>query len=66
MYTRTAGVGRWIGHPPSLGSDSIYGESIATQRWELIGQYQLPMPGTVMLQFSQRAPAGKLVRYHAL
>lgn len=34
------------------GSDSLYGESISTRRWELIGQYQLPVPGTVMAQFS--------------
>jgi outer membrane receptor for ferrienterochelin and colicins len=45
---------RWGGQmawtPAFAGGDSIYGESIATRRWELIGQYQLPMPGTVMLQ----------------
>lgn len=47
---------RWGGQmawtPAFAGGDSIYGESIATRRWELIGQYQLPLPGSVMLQVS--------------
>lgn len=34
------------------GSDSIYGESIFTGRWELIGQYQLPLEERIMTQFS--------------
>jgi outer membrane receptor for ferrienterochelin and colicins len=34
------------------GSDSIYGESVYTSRWELIGQYQLPLRERVMTQFS--------------
>jgi len=34
------------------GSDSIYGESIYTRRWELIGQYQLPVKERLMSQFS--------------
>jgi outer membrane receptor for ferrienterochelin and colicins len=34
------------------GSDSIYGESIYTRRWELIGLYQLPLKEKVMLQLS--------------
>lgn len=34
------------------GSDSIYGESIYTSRWELIGQYQLPLKEKIMTQFS--------------
>lgn len=34
------------------GSDSIYGESIYTRRWELIGQYQLPVKEKIMTQFS--------------
>lgn len=34
------------------GSDSIYGESIDTKRWELIGNYQLPLDELVMLSFS--------------
>ena len=34
------------------GSDSIYGESIYTRRWELIGLYQLPVPEKIMFQFS--------------
>ncbi|MCB0637093.1 MAG: TonB-dependent receptor [Lewinella sp.] len=34
------------------GSDEVYGESIATTRWELIGQYQLPSPEKLLLAFS--------------
>lgn len=34
------------------GSDSIYGESVFTKRWELIGQYQLPVKEKIMTQFS--------------
>lgn len=34
------------------GSDSIYGESIYTRRWELIGLYQLPVKEKIMLQLS--------------
>lgn len=34
------------------GSDSIYGESINTKRWEVIGMYQLPIKEKVYTQFS--------------
>ncbi len=34
------------------GGDSIYGESIYTKRWELMGNYQLPMKEKVILSFS--------------
>ena len=34
------------------GSDSIYGESIYTRRWEMIGLYQLPVKEKIMLQLS--------------
>lgn len=34
------------------GSDSIYGESIYTNRWELFGVYQLPIKEKVMFQWS--------------
>jgi len=47
---------RWGGQmdwtPAFAGGDSLYGESIATRRWEVIGQYQLPVRGKVMAQFS--------------
>ena len=47
---------RWGGQmnwsPEFAGSDSIYAESIATRRWELIGQYQLPLQEDVMFQIS--------------
>jgi outer membrane receptor for ferrienterochelin and colicins len=52
---------RWGGQmqwtPAFAGGDSIYGETIRTRRWEAIGQYQLPLPGTVMLQFSANGHA---------
>ncbi|MFZ1750213.1 MAG: TonB-dependent receptor, partial [Saprospiraceae bacterium] len=34
------------------GGDSIYGESIYTKRWELIGNYQLPAKEKLLLSFS--------------
>ncbi len=34
------------------GSDSIYGESVYTKRWELIGTYQLPVKERIFTQFS--------------
>ena len=34
------------------GGDSIYGESIYTKRWELLGNYQLPTKEKLMLSFS--------------
>lgn len=34
------------------GSDSIYGESIYTKRWELIAMYQLPIKERIFTQFS--------------
>lgn len=34
------------------GTDSIYGESIFTERWELIGMYQLPVKERIITQFS--------------
>ncbi len=34
------------------GGDEIYGESIYTKRWELIGNYQLPLEEKVLFTFS--------------
>ena len=34
------------------GTDSIYGESIYTKRWELIGNYQLPIKQSMHFSFS--------------
>ena len=34
------------------GGDSLYGESIYTDRWELLGNYQLPTEEKLMLSFS--------------
>ena len=34
------------------GGDSIYGESIYTKRWEVLGNYQLPTKEKLMLAFS--------------
>jgi len=47
---------RWGGDvnwtPEFRGGDSIYAESIYTNRWELFGTYQLPVKETVLFQFS--------------
>lgn len=34
------------------GSDSIYGESVTTKRWEVISTYQLPIKEKVLVQLS--------------
>lgn len=34
------------------GTDSVYGESIYTKRWELIGNYQLPVKERMFFSFS--------------
>lgn len=47
---------RWGGEmqwsPEFRGGDEIYGESIYTRRWELLGTYQLPVEEKLMLSFS--------------
>ena len=47
---------RWGGEmnwtPEFRGTDSIYGESIITNRYELIGNYQLPTTENINLSFS--------------
>lgn len=47
---------RWGGEmnwtPEFRGGDQIYGESIYTKRWEVIGTYQLPIEEKMMLSFS--------------
>ncbi len=47
---------RWGGEmqwtPEFRGGDQIYGESIYTSRWELLGKYQLPLDAPLMLSFS--------------
>jgi len=47
---------RWGGEmdwtPDFRGGDSIYGESIYTSRWELIGKYQLPFDEKVFVSIS--------------
>ena len=47
---------RWGGEmqwePKFRGTDSIYGESIYTDRWELIGNYQLPLFEKMFFSFS--------------
>lgn len=47
---------RWGGQtwwrPQYRGSELVYGESIFTQRWEALGQYQLPLREMMILQFS--------------
>ncbi len=47
---------RWGGElqwtPEFRGGDEIYGESIYTRRWEILGKYQLPVDEQMMLSFS--------------
>jgi outer membrane receptor for ferrienterochelin and colicins len=47
---------RWGGElqwtPEFRGGDEIYGESIYTRRWEILGKYQLPFDEQLMLSFS--------------
>lgn len=47
---------RWGGDvnwtPEFRGGDEIYGESIYTRRWEVLGKYQLPIEEKVMLSVS--------------
>ena len=47
---------RWGGEmqwtPEFRGGDSLYGESIYTSRYEVIGKYQLPAKELIMLSFS--------------
>ncbi|NJB71703.1 outer membrane receptor for ferrienterochelin and colicins [Saonia flava] len=47
---------RWGGEmqwtPEYRGGDEVYGESIYTRRWELLGKYQLPTTEKLMLSFS--------------
>lgn len=56
LAMRFVGEDRWGGQmnwtPAMAGGDSIYGESIGTRRYELIGQYQLPLLERVVAQFS--------------
>jgi outer membrane receptor for ferrienterochelin and colicins len=47
---RWGGDLRW--NKAHRGSNRIYGESIYTRRWELIGNYQLPVPGRLYLSTS--------------
>lgn len=47
---------RWGGEmnwtPEFRGTDSVYGESIYTKRWELVGRYQLPVAEKIFFSFS--------------
>ena len=47
---------RWGGEvnwkPENRGGDEVYGESIYTSRWELIGNYQLPTEEKILLAVS--------------
>jgi outer membrane receptor for ferrienterochelin and colicins len=47
---RFGGEMQW--KPEWRGSDSVYGESIFTTRYELIGLYQLPLKEKIFLQYS--------------
>lgn len=56
LATRYVWEERWGGEmdwtPAEAGGDRLYGESISTRRWEVIGQYQLPVPGQLTAQIS--------------
>jgi len=47
---------RWGGElqwtPEFRGGDEVYGESIYTRRWEVLGKYQLPLEEHLILSFS--------------
>ena len=47
---------RWGGElqwtPEFRGGDEVYGESIYTRRWEVLGKYQLPSKENLLLSFS--------------
>ncbi|MDB4293566.1 TonB-dependent receptor, partial [Maribacter sp.] len=47
---------RWGGElqwtPEFRGGDEVYGESIYTRRWEVLGKYQLPIKEKLLLSFS--------------
>ncbi|GLU43030.1 TonB-dependent receptor [Allomuricauda sp. NBRC 101325] len=47
---------RWGGEmqwtPEFRGGDEVYGESIYTRRWEVLGKYQLPFEEKFLLSFS--------------
>lgn len=47
---RWGGDMRW--NKSFRGGDSIYGESIYTRRWEMIGNYQLPVQEKIFFAFS--------------
>jgi outer membrane receptor for ferrienterochelin and colicins len=47
---RWGGDTRW--NKNFRGSDEIYGESIYTKRWELLGSYQLPVQEKLLFSFS--------------
>ncbi|MFY7899107.1 MAG: TonB-dependent receptor [Chitinophagaceae bacterium] len=47
---RWGGETRW--NKQFRGGDSIYGESIYTNRWEVLGNYQLPVKEKLLLCFS--------------
>ncbi len=56
MYEdRNGGDVRW--EKKFRGGDSIYGESIYTSRYEVLGNYQLPTTEKVMLSFSYNSHA---------
>jgi outer membrane receptor for ferrienterochelin and colicins len=47
---RWGGELQWL--PEFRGGDEVYGESIYTRRWEILGKYQLPFDEQLMLSFS--------------
>src|SRR5690606_12504274 len=50
LEDRWGGEMQWI--PQFRGGNEIYGESIRTGRWELLGKYQLPFKEKIILSLS--------------
>lgn len=50
LEDRWGGEMQWT--PEFRGGDLIYGESITTRRWEVLGKYRLPLEEKFMLSFS--------------
>ncbi|MBF8962736.1 TonB-dependent receptor [Pontibacter sp. FD36] len=47
---RFGGEMQW--QPANRGGDQVYGESIYTSRYEVLGSYQLPLPENLLFSFS--------------
>ena len=57
MYAKTDGGGdkRWEKKKKIQGAVIVFMENIYTKRWELLGNYQLPVKEKLMLSFSYQS-----------